>query len=391
MFSEVREFTLSRTWRIVTYVSCLGLLALSAFLVSLMISEPFRPVHVFFGVLAFGFTFLAYYAFQDARIGKIIILEDRITLVGPFGKRTLLFDDIKGYRKEENYHVLEPENPKQKKIRISTYLAGQDDIRDFLDICFDNLDDSESIEEENEIYTNEEFGITEEARWRRLENALKVAKWANRIAWVITLWTIFYPHPHYAAMTTAIVYPLIALTICYNYRGLMKGGDDEKSVYPSVAEAFILPGIALALRAVLDINTIDYSNGWLIIIIFTIGFFILYQIPTGGFRPGKKSRYVFLALFPLFTFFYSLGLVVTLNKIADNSSPREFITTVVKKEIDSGKVRTYHLILAPWGSLSENEKVKVSYEKFSNTDEKDSVNVFQYRGYLGMPWVEMGE
>jgi hypothetical protein len=206
----------------------------------------------------------------------------------------------------------------------------------------------------------------------------------------VTLWVIFYPHPLYAALATAMVYPLLALTICYVYRGWMKGGDDEKSVYPSVVEAFIVPSIALALRAVLDINTIDYSNGWLIVIIFTIGLFILYQIPTGGFRPRKKSGYMFLALFPLFTFFYSIGLVITLNKIADNSSPQEFTTIVVKKEVDSGKIRTYHLILAPWGELTENEKVKVSYDKFSNVEKSDSVTVFQYRGYLRMPWVEIG-
>lgn len=387
----MNEFTLPKGWRIVTFIACLGLLGLSAFLISLIIgSEVFLWIHLFYASLAIGFAFLAFYGYRDAQVGKLIIAEDHVRLVGPFGTRTLLFDEIKGYRKIQNYFVLEAEDPAKKNIKISTYLAGQHDIQEFLYVTFENLDVLDQIEQQNEIYSNHEFGVTEEVRAERHAKVMQITKWVNRIAWVVTVWALFFPTPYNAAVLTCMVYPFLALLLCYHYRGWMKVEGDEKSVYPSVAEAFILPSIALALRALLDISTIDYSNGWLLVAVFGIGLYILYMIPTGGFKPRNKNGYVLMAIFPLFTAFYSFGFVISINKIADSSTPQEFPTTVVKKRIDSGKITTYHLVLSPWGELTENEEVKVSKSEFDSINIDEQVTVYQYEGFLKMPWIEVG-
>jgi hypothetical protein len=115
----------------------------------------------------------------------------------------------------------------------------------------------------------------------------------------------------------------------------------------------------------------------------------LYQIPTGGFYPKKSSDYVFLILFPLFTFCYGYGTVTLINWKADQSKPELYPTIVIDKKIEDGKIKTYHLTLKFWGGLTENEDVKVDYNDFQQVNINDSVTVHQYRGYFSMPWVEV--
>jgi hypothetical protein len=386
----MREYKLSKFWRVVTHVCCLVPLGLSAFLFYFPYTEEFKLVHILFYVLGCGFLFLSIYGIIDAIRGKLIIDESQILLVNPFGERTIPLEEVDGYRVTENYFVVEPADKKKfKKIKISTYLSPRSEIEEFLLNTFPNLDDEEKLAEEEQILSNDEFGITEETRAARLEHARKVAKYANYLSWGIMIWIVFYPRPYNLAVAAGIIYPVLALLICYLYRGWMKGGDNDKSAYPSMAESFILPSIALTLRATLDANVINYAAGWPLIILLTAGCFVLYQIPTGGFRPGKTSDYIFLILFPLFTFCYAYGTVTLINWKADKSQAEIYETTIADKRVDDGKVKTYHLVLKPWNDLTENEDVKVNYEDFQQVNINDNVTIHQYKGYFGMPWIEV--
>jgi hypothetical protein len=385
----MREYRLSKFWLAATYISCVVLTGLSIFLFYFPTTEGFKPVHILFYGVGAGFLFLAVYGMIDALRGKVIIGEEEITLINPFGKRTLALSDVNGYRVSENYFVIEPVDKKLKKIKISTYLTPRTEIEEFLLNNFQNLDFEDKLAEESEILSNEEFGITEETRAERLEHAKKVARYANYFSWGVMLWIVFFPRPYNLAIAAGIIYPTFAVLICYLYRGWMKGGDNDKSAYPSMAESFILPGIALTLRATLDTNTINHTAGWPLIILLAVGFFVLYQIPTGGFYPKKSSDYVFLILFPLFTFCYGYGTVTLINWKADQSKPELYPTIVIDKKIEDGKIKTYHLTLKFWGGLTENEDVKVDYNDFQQVNINDSVTVHQYRGYFSMPWVEV--
>jgi hypothetical protein len=385
----MREYKLSKFWLVVTYVSCLVLTGLSIFLFYFPATETFKPVHILFYCVGGGFLFLAIYGIVDAIRGKVVIDENEITLVNPFGKRKLAHSEIHGYRVVQNYFVVEPFDKKLKKIKISTYLSPKSEIEEILRSNFSNLDFEDKLAEHSEILSNEEFGITEETRFQRLERAKKIARYANYFSWALLIWIVCYPHPYNVAIGAGIIYPTFAVFVCYLYRDWMKGGDNDNSAYPSMAESFVLPSIGITLRSTLDTNIISYSAGWPLIILLTVGFFILYQIPTGGFRPKKTSDYVFLILFPLFSFCYGYATVTLLNWKADHSKAELHQTIVTDKRIDDGKIKTYHLVLKPWNGWIEEEDVKVDYDDFQRVNISDSVTVHQYKGYFSMPWVKV--
>jgi hypothetical protein len=175
--------------------------------------------------------------------------------------------------------------------------------------------------------------------------------------------------------------------LCYLYRGLMKGGDKKKSAYPSVVEAFFVPSMGVLLRMLFDYNIISYNNGWIVVALLTAGLFVLYQIPTGGFKPRTAADYIFLALFPLVTFCYSFGSITLANCMFDESPPVSYHTTIVDKRISEGKTTTYYLTLEPWGDLTEPEEVKVSRAEYEQANNDDRITITQRKGYFGMPWI----
>jgi hypothetical protein len=383
----MREFRLAKSWRITTYFLCVVFTIVAGYLLYMLFSTPFINKHIFYPAGSLALLFLVYYMYKDTRSGKFIITDEDLTLISPFGRRTLRFENIRGYRKIENYLVIIPESKAHKQIKVSTYLGDSNAIEEWLAFHFPNVDDLETEQEEMEIAQNEEFGITEESRHQRLEEARKVAKYANRGAWVLMLWIVFYPHPHTLAVALGIAYPLVAIGICYFYRGMMKGGDREKSAYPSVIESFVLPGVAIALRALMDYNILFYDNAWIMLAVLVPGLFLLFQIPTGGFRPRKAADYVFLAIFPLFTFGYSFGTVININCLTDRSTPADYNTVIEGKRISKGKTTTYYLDLRPWGDLKEKHEVKVSRKEYEKAKVNDPVTVVQRKGYFNIPWV----
>lgn len=387
----MKEYRLARGWRIASYVFCLAFLVLSGALGYFGVTSYPDLVSVFFysgGMLLL--LFLTWYMYMDTRFGKLVIEESTVSLRGPFGVTTLPYEAVKGYRPIENYLVLVPSGKTFRQIKISTYLEEIREIQEWAVSNFPDVRELEREEEEKEIMADQELGITEESRYKRLAEARKVARYFNWFAWAITAWVLFYPRPYAVAIIAGIATPLIALALCYLYRGMMKGGDRENSAYPSVAEAFILPGLAIMLRALFDYNILDYSKAWLPMGVMTAGLFLLYQLPTGGFSPKKTSDYIFLSLFPLFTFIYSFGALLTLNCTFDKAEPDVYTSTVIDKRISGGKTTSYYLELEPWGDLGKPQEVKVSRALYENTVIDNRVEVYQFEGFLKIPWFDIG-
>jgi hypothetical protein len=383
----MKEYRLGKFWEIFVYLFCLGLIGGSAFLIKAIAESTSVSSQLVFSGIAGVALFLAYYLYKEARFGKFVIVDDRAYMVSAFSTRTLAFNQVKGFRSNDKYIIIYPNDRRLKKINISIYLKNTDEIIEWLSQTFPNLDLLETEEETKQILTNAEFGITEEQRWNKIAEAKKVAKFTNGAAWVLVAWLFFYPKPYYPLVIAAMIFPFLITGVCYLYRGMMKNDDTKNSAYPSVAVGFLVSCIVLMLRSLLDINIMDYSNGWLPMSIVALALYVLYQLPTGGFTPKKGSDY-FLILFILFvTFAYAFGLVTMLNGMADQSPPTAYETTVASKRISSGKTTSYYLDLKPWNGLTENEEVKVSSSEYEITETGDFIDVYQFKGYFKMPWI----
>lgn len=338
---------------------------------------------------AIGLALLFVYAILDARKGKLTLSDDYIIMDGVFGTRKLSTDNVKGFRKDKNYITIVPKGKIDKKIKVSAYYGDSWQIISWLSERYDDLDITEAQEEHEEILSNPEFGLTEEIRERRLEEAKKAAWYLNTASWGVLAWLFFYPHPYNIATSVAAAFPLLAILTCYAYRGFMKGDDTDKSAYPSVLNALIMPSIVLMLRAILDFNILAYEKGWLIMGFMAATLYIAYMLPTGGFAPKTASHYFMMFFLPVMTFAYSFGTYVVLNCQADTSTPAYYRTVIESKRISKGKSTTYYLTLNPWGEIKEPEEVTVTYSEYDYAQPGDTVTILQHPGYLKLPWIEV--
>lgn len=385
----MKEYPLGNLAKFFGYIFSAGALVGAFFSAKTAFESSSETSVLMFHLIAVLCIGCAIFLIREIKISKFVITVDRVYLVSMIYKRTLHFDQIRGWREvEQELHIL-PNDDSLKKIRVTTYFKESGEIRYFLSLHFPNLDILEAEIEEQDIIKNEAFGSTEEARALRLEQARKTARYTEWVGWSIAAWLFLYPHPYRLSVAAGIVYPLLAIGICFLYRGLIRGDGDKNSAHPSVMTTFVVVSVMLALRAMLDINTLSYSNGWIPMAIIGIIIFVLYQIPTEGFSFAKKSKYVTFFLLPIFTFAYGFGVVVLINVLGDQSDPMAYPTEVTDKRVSSGKTTTYHLKLKKWGDLTEDEEVSVTRSQYDGTSVGDSIEVYQYEGLFKMPWIEL--
>jgi hypothetical protein len=303
--------------------------------------------------------------------------------------RTLYFDQISGWRQvEQEFHIL-PIDKSLKKIRVTTYFKDSAEIGHFLVEHFPNLDDVEAEAEHQEIVQNAEFGITEEARLQRLEQARKAARYTEWAGWGLALWIFFYPSPYKLSIIAGMAYPFLAVALCFLYRGLIRGDGGKKSPYPTVLTTIIVVPMMVAYRAIVDVNILSYRNGWILMIIASLILFVSYQVPTGGFTFRKKADIWTFFLVLLLLMAYGYGTVTLTNAMADSSQPVVYPTVITNKRVSSGKSRTYYLELKKWGDLTEDEEVSVHRSQYDSFAVGDSITVNLRPGVFRMPWIEL--
>jgi hypothetical protein len=347
-----------------------------------------RQAFLFFGLAALCIA-VALFLIREIKISKFGIGIDRVYLVSMIYNRTLYFDQISGWRQvEQEFHIL-PSDKTLKKIRVTMYFKDSAEIRHFLIEHFPNLDDVEAETEHLEIVQNAEFGITEEARLRRLEQARKAARYTEWAGWALALWIFFAPRPYELSVTLGIVYPFLAVALCFLYRGLIRSDGGKKSPYPTVLTTIIVVPMMVAYRAIVDVHILSYGNGWILMIITTMILFVSYQVPTGGFSFRKKADILTFWLVLLLLMAYGYGTVTLTNAIADSSQPVVYPTVIKAKRISSGKSTTYYLELKKWGNLTEDEEVSVHRSQYDFFAVGDSIHVNLRPGVFSMPWIQL--
>ncbi len=336
---------------------------------------------VFLGLIGLVIALLV-----DVFIGKFVIDQDKLYTSGIFYNRQLFFDEIKGYRTEENYIIIESNLSTKKRVLISRYYARDYDIIEWLDDRYPNLDFLEQETSAMEILEDEAFGSTEEEKELNLKRAHKAAKILNWGGFVIGLWTFFYPFPYDYIVPVCMTVPLIALLALRLFKGRIKIGGKKNSVYPNLYMAWLMPIMALFLRALQDFEIFDYSTVWepLGVVAAVLG--ILLVAGNKDFKFKEIMDYVMLGIFTLFLCLYGYGVVVLTNCQYDDSEPELFQAEILSKRITSGKNTTRYFELTPWGPKKEAEEVQVHNALYKQFETGDSVTVYYGKGRFNIPY-----
>ena len=350
---------------------------------------------VFFALLvpvSLAMIALMVYCILDVLVSKFTIEEDRVTSHTPISTRSFLINEIRAYRHDKNYIRIIPMDTSQKEIKISNYLKGAQEIVQWLDLYYYNLDTADANEEEAQVLQNEEFGFTEESRLRKLNETRRVTQFINGGVFVLLVWMFAFPGYYYEyGIILCAVYPLIAIFVTLSYRGLISADEYGNSKMPSLATSVVLAGIMLGLRALMDFTIVTHPlSAWIAVGIISISFSILYILPS--FKTSAKPIRHFLTAFLMIflNLFYSYGLIIMANCMLDNKQPAHYETTVADKRTSSGKTTLYYVDINPVGLLTERQEVKVSRDDYQSIHVGDTLGVTLHGGYINIPWVEIG-
>jgi hypothetical protein len=322
----------------------------------------------------------------DTYKGRLIIKEDKIIAVSSLSNTELTLDEIKGFTVNEQYIFVEPTDSKKKKIKISKYTGGYNEILDWLSESYPDLNQKNAIEEEQDILSDETLGWTREVREVKLSKARQTAKVINWAAGITAAWTFLYPTPYQYSILTAIIIPIVALMVVKSSNGLIRIDEKKGSAYPSVIYAFIYPSLGVMLRAILDYNIFDYSNVWLTTALITLAFLFVLLMKQQEITFKTKVDYVTVSSLALFLFAYSFGTLVHINCYYDNSEQENFKAKVLDKRISSGKSTSYYLELSTWGEQKEADEVSIDKGLYKRIQVGDEVNIYLRSGKLEIPW-----
>lgn len=323
----------------------------------------------------------------DTYKSRLIIEEDKIISKSALSNRELRFEEIKGYRFNDQYIFIEPFDREQKKIKISQYVGGYKEILNWVSQTFPDLDEQTAKEEEEGILGDENLGHTKESRAEKLLKARHRARVLNIAGGAVGAWVFFYPSPYQISLLVAIILPIIVLLVSKFSDGLIRMKEIKKSAYPHVVFAFIFPAMAMVLRALLDYNILDFSRVWPLTILLTIVLSLVLSYKQTEFSFRKNEDIFYLIFLMLFFFAYSYGAVIHVNCYYDDSQPEHYTTTVLDKKISTGKTTTYQLKLAPWQKQAEAEEIDVSKDLYDRTETSDEIGIDIRKGKLHIPWI----
>jgi hypothetical protein len=384
----MKEYKIAKGWAIFIWIFGPGLIALFGFLAVM----PFLAEDINFTLvliltpISIGMVTLMVFGLIDVFKGRFIIKNDGVVSIGVFKTKELRFDEIKGFTVNEQYIFVEPTTKEKKRIKISKYIGGYNEILHWLNQNFQDLDVQNAILEEQEILNDETIGWTKEIREEKLTKARQTSKLINWAAGTVAAWTFFYPIPYQYSILAAILIPILALIVVKFSNGLIRVDEKNGSAYPSVIYAFIFPSLGLMLRAFFDYDIFDYSNVWLITTTLTLTFLFLLMISQKEITFKKKLDYLTASSLALFLFAYSFGTVIHANCYYDKSEPEYFSAKVLDKRISSGKSTSYYLELSPWGQQDEIDEVSVGKGLYNRIEIGDEVNIYFRNGKLEIPW-----
>jgi hypothetical protein len=154
---------------------------------------------------------------------------------------------------------------------------------------------------------------------------------------------------------------------------------------PDLSLLLITPGLLLTLRAVRDVQILDWRAvlvGAVLVALVLIGR-VLWALPSARDKPGIAALTLALLIA------YGYGVVALGNSVLDRSTGASYATTVYGKHVTSGRYRTPKLRLGPWGPRTTEDDVTVSWDLYRSASVGQTVCVLLRPGAFGIRWYRL--
>jgi hypothetical protein len=197
-------------------------------------------------------------------------------------------------------------------------------------------------------------------------------------------WAARYPRPYGLAVGLQAILPMLALAFMVRHGRL--GGFDKNDRTPAskVAYAFLMPILALALRAMMDWQILEWGRFWIPFLAIGAALLAVILLFASDIR-GKLMRTVLIAALCLA---YSFGLLVHLNCYYDASWGTSYESTVRAHHVSRGGrgPTMFYLDVYPWLDRPEQHRVRASRTVYGEHADGGPVRIVVHGGRLGIPW-----
>lgn len=387
----MKEYKMAKGWAIFIFVTAplmIGLFSMPILLLFIPNWRTNEPAEFFWFAIPVSIVLIALMiaGIADTIVSKVTLTEQSIDYKNILFRRSIQLNEIKGFRIDDKYLFIEAKTPGVKRVKISTYFGKLEELVVILANRYPDLNEREAEESYQTIIKDDNYGFSVTERRVQLQKAKVSATIMNWAAGVIAAWTFFWPVPYPVAIVASILCPIVVIILLKIFRGLIHLNDRKNSPYPSLFWAFFISSMALALRALLDLNIYDHEGVWWLVLPMTL---LLSGVLFIGNREfdWQKGRDIFTAsVIVCIIFAYSYVAVLSTNCTFDQSNSTLFRTQILEKEISSSKTTTYYFHLAPWEQGNTRELVSVNKQLYQQLQEGDSVQVLFFEGRWGIPW-----
>lgn len=333
-----------------------------------------------------GLGVLAGLMASSCAVSRMTLSAGSIEVRGLFSSRELRRDAIIGRRllptRGKPIQVLVPRNG--RALRLDSGYPRDAVLDGWIDSLPD-LDKQERDASEAQLAADRTYGASPQERLEHLANARKIAKVANGAALVICAWGYIFPRPYPLAIAALTLLPWVAVVLVAWSKGLIRFDTTRNDVRPNVASLLLLPGAALALRALSDIHLIDVRQalelGFLAGLPLVAAVLLVHQRDDTPRGWGLPVMLLALVALP-----YGAGVLSLGDVLLDHAAPRSFSTEVTGKYISRGKHPQPTLILAPWGPKTQGGEVTVARDFYAQTSVNSTVCATLHPGEAGLQW-----
>lgn len=225
------------------------------------------------------------------------------------------------------------------------------------------------------------------ARLKRLIAAGNVA------AFAIGLWTVFFPTQFYAVgLSLCVALPLCALALELRTQGALGFEARRGRRYPlSIATIIVVPALALALRAGIDLNFKSYALLIAAALLTALAIFALFW----RFDPQLRGDLNQGATIAIFALAYGYGAIAFADVLLDASPGHDTQTVIHEKRVHvsggpKGSSIWYQVKVDPDASPAGTNWIPVRPDLWDSFHRGDAVCVHVGEGLLAVPWYAVG-
>ncbi len=367
-----------------------GLAGFVLVILSFSVKSPVPNVSVLTtGVVLIALGILFY--LENTRL-SLIVNEDSITLQQAFSSRSILLDEIKGYRTDESgrasiIFVLVTNN-NTRDFQVPPELQRRDELLTWLKGKYPDVDAIGYQESAENMREDQRFGATRVERLVKLSHAILTSLIARVLVIVIVLLdTIMVLPVNLPFMLTVFILPWAVVACISYFKGMLILYRGKSDANPAAGMLLWVGSGVILANTWMNFELYDFGlHGALLLIAIaaaiTASWLSCCKNAFTGVR--KKSLFAGVAAAALA---YSYGLLIYTNSYHDSSVAEIRRVEIEQKYIHYGnKSKSYRLIVSPWADDFSTKTVKVRQSYYENVRVGDSLTVHIGQGRWDIPW-----